>query len=62
MRKTLPDETIREALDRVGAALDKWGAEQRLRKWARNIAAGEVEASTSDQATRPLLGRGAENR
>jgi len=49
---------MREALDRVGAALDKWGAEQRLRKWA--LAIGEFEAP--DQATRPLLGRSAENR
>jgi hypothetical protein len=59
MRKTLPDETMREALDRVGAALDRWGAEQRLRKWARGLADGE---NSLDQATRPLLGRGAENR
>jgi hypothetical protein len=51
---------MREALDRVGAALDRWGAEQRLRKWA--LAIGEVETSIPDQATRPLLGRSAENR
>ena len=59
MRKTLPDETMREALDRVGAALDKWGAEQRLRKCAKGLADGE---DPPDQATRPLLGRSAENR
>jgi hypothetical protein len=53
MRKTLPDETMREALDRVGAALDKWGAEQRLRKWAKNLADG---ADYPSEVTRPLLG------
>jgi hypothetical protein len=26
-----------EALARVGAAIDKWGAEQRLREWARDL-------------------------
>jgi len=60
MRRTLPDETMREALDRVGAALDKWGAEQRLRKWAKNLANGADDPS--DQATRPLLGSSAGNR
>jgi hypothetical protein len=47
-----------EVLARVGAAIDKWGAEQRLRKWARDLAGGEP----SDQVTGPLLGRSAENR
>jgi hypothetical protein len=52
------DETMSEALARVGAAIDKWGAEQRLRKWAKDLAGGEP----SDQVTGPLLGRSAENR
>ena len=51
------DETMGEALARVGAAIDKWGAEQRLRKWAKNIADG-----AADQVKGDLLGRSAENR
>jgi hypothetical protein len=46
-----------EALARVGAALDRWAAEQRLREWAKNIAAGP-----SDPDNRPILGRDTKKR
>ena len=51
------DETMSEALARVGAALDRWAAEQRLREWAKNIAAGP-----SDPDNRPILGRDTKKR
>jgi hypothetical protein len=46
-----------EALARVGAALDKWAAEQRLREWAKNIA-----ANPSDRDNRPILERSTRKR
>jgi hypothetical protein len=48
-----------EALARVGAALDKWAAEQRLRSWARSLAAAE---DSPDRVTGPLLGGNVEDR
>jgi hypothetical protein len=46
-----------EALARVGAALDRWAAEQRLREWARNIA-----ANPPARDNRPILERDTKNR
>ena len=58
MQRILRDETMSEALARVGAALDKWAAEQRLRSWARSLA-GE---DSPERVTGPLLGGNVEDR
>jgi hypothetical protein len=49
-----------EALARVGAAIDKWAAEQRLRKWAKSLA--DDANSPPDQVKGDLLGRSAKTR
>jgi len=60
MHNTSPPEyeTMRTRLARLGAALDKWSAEQRLRKWAGNLADG----TPSDQVNPTVLGRSDSNR
>jgi hypothetical protein len=58
MRNTLRgDETMSEALARVGRALDRWAAEQRLREWAKNIA-----ADPPARDNRPILERSTRKR